>query len=113
MIISRGIGMPRQSYIFCRDTQKMVPVEEYYAKHQRATSSAPYVIQDSMDAAAHPCTGKMMDSKSEFRKVTRAHGCTEMGNESLSSYGGEKEKLDPGKRREAIKRAMIENGVKW
>lgn len=41
-----------------------------------------YVIGDGMDATIHPCTGKLMDSKSEFRRVTRMHGCIEMGNES-------------------------------
>lgn len=45
---------------------------------------APYVILDGMDATAHPITGKLMDSKSEFRKVTRANGCTEVGNEPMT-----------------------------
>jgi hypothetical protein len=41
------------------------------------------VISDTMDALIHPCTGKLMDSKSEFRKVTKAKGGVEVGNEKL------------------------------
>lgn len=41
----------------------------------------PYIIRDSMDALQHPATGQMMDSKSEFRKTTRAHGLVEVGND--------------------------------
>lgn len=39
------------------------------------------VISDTMGAMRHPITGKLMDSKSSFRSVTRAHGCVEVGNE--------------------------------
>ena len=41
------------------------------------------VIIDTMDAKVHPITGKLMDSKSEFRKVTREHNCVEVGNEQM------------------------------
>lgn len=40
------------------------------------------VITDTMQAMRHPITGKLMDSKSQFRAVTRAHGCVEVGNET-------------------------------
>lgn len=39
------------------------------------------VISDTMPGMFHPITMKMMDSKSRFREVTRAHGCVEVGNE--------------------------------
>lgn len=39
------------------------------------------VISDTMPGMKHPITGKMMDSKSQFRAVTRAHGCVEVGND--------------------------------
>ena len=42
------------------------------------------VISDSMDALVHPCTGKLMDSKSAFRAVTKAKGGVEVGNEKLT-----------------------------
>ena len=37
--------------------------------------------RDHMDATVHPCTGQLMDSKSEFRRVTREHGMVELGND--------------------------------
>lgn len=39
------------------------------------------VISDTMPGMRHPITQKMMDSKSQFRAVTRAHGCVEVGND--------------------------------
>lgn len=44
-------------------------------------SSGPSVISDYLPDLKHPLTGKVMDSKSSFRRVTRAHGCVEVGNE--------------------------------
>lgn len=40
---------------------------------------APAIHTDSMPMLEHPCDGKFYDSKSEFRRVTRAHGCEEVG----------------------------------
>lgn len=50
----------------------------------RGTVGVRGVISDTMDPLIHPCTGKRMDSKSEFRKVTRAKGGVEVGNEKLA-----------------------------
>ena len=59
-------------------------VEKHLAEPTHTADRAPSVIADTMkDAAAHPCTGKMMDSKSAFRRVTREHGCVEVGNASF------------------------------
>ena len=41
------------------------------------------VISDTMSAMRHPITQKMMDSKSQFRATTRAHGCVEVGTDTL------------------------------
>lgn len=40
----------------------------------------PMLIGDSMDAAEH-VDGKFYTSKSEFRRVTKANGLTEVGND--------------------------------
>lgn len=40
-----------------------------------------HIMKDRMDPLEHPCDGRTYDSKSEFRKVTRAHGCVEVGHE--------------------------------
>lgn len=60
---------------------KLVP------KHRaapRGTIGVRGVISDTMDPLIHPCTNKMMDSKSEFRKVTKAKGGVEVGNEKIT-----------------------------
>lgn len=60
-------------------------VDKRFAEPLESPSQAPSVISDTMKAAAaHPCTGKVMDSKSAFRRVTREHGCIEIGNESTT-----------------------------
>lgn len=41
----------------------------------------PAIIRDTMDALLHPATGQMIDSKAEFRRVTRERGYEEIGNE--------------------------------
>ena len=51
----------------------------------RPERKTPYVITDSMPATVHPCDGRMYDSKSSFRTTTRAHGCTEVGNDNIES----------------------------
>lgn len=48
----------------------------------RDVGRAPAVISDTMSAMRHPITQKLMDSKSGFRAVTRAHGCVEVGTET-------------------------------
>lgn len=45
----------------------------------------PSIIQDTMAPTVHPCDGRTYESKSTFRKVTRAHGCAEIGNESADT----------------------------
>ncbi len=68
------------------------------------------VISDSLPDLIHPCTGKCMDSKSEFRKVTRAKGGVEVGNEPMvdrrTTVG-----LDSSSRRADIAQAMRELGL--
>jgi hypothetical protein len=68
------------------------------------------VISDTMDALIHPCTGKLMDSKSEFRKVTKAKGCVEVGNEKLVDRRAATG-LDSETRRRDISIAMEQLGL--
>lgn len=46
-------------------------------------SNSTAVIEDSMPPTRHPVDGKIYDSKSAFRFVTRAAGCEEVGNEPI------------------------------
>ena len=41
-----------------------------------------YVISDTMVAIKHHGTGQITDSKAKFRRMTRASGCIEIGNEA-------------------------------
>ena len=68
-----------------------------------------HVISDTMDHTWHPASGKYFDSKSEFRKETKAYGCIEVGDQK--NYGKQRthvEKLDKGQRREAIQKAVYD-----
>jgi hypothetical protein len=49
---------------------------------QKQPLKIPFLVSDHMDPLMHPCTGEMIDSKSRFRAVTRAHGCFELGNDA-------------------------------
>lgn len=50
-----------------------------------ANGQRVHVISDVMDACKHMATGEVLDSKSEFRKRTRAAGCVEVGNDPAST----------------------------
>jgi hypothetical protein len=49
--------------------------------YRPAPRKTPYIIRDGMAAAVHPATGQVLDSKSQFREITRAHGLVEVGND--------------------------------
>jgi hypothetical protein len=68
------------------------------------------VISDTMEALIHPCTGNLMDSKSEFRKITKAKGGVEVGNEKLVDRRSSPE-LDSQSRRRDISIAMEQLGI--
>jgi hypothetical protein len=51
----------------------------------RETSKrAFHYISDHQDLLWHPHNGRYYDSKSAFRRVTKAAGCEEVGNETQS-----------------------------
>lgn len=51
------------------------------APRPHVENAAPYVISDTMDPTMHMATGRIVDSKSQFRKMTREAGCEEVGND--------------------------------
>jgi hypothetical protein len=65
----------------------LIPADQFYAdKYARQFAaqsglSAPHVIGDTMPETEHPCDGKVYTSKSAMARVTKAHGCIEMGND--------------------------------
>src|ERR1700752_5028017 len=72
---------------------------------EQNSSDAPYVISDEMPALRHMATGQYMTSKSEFRKVTKATGNIEIGNEDVTKPR-KPITLDRRQRREDIRRAL-------
>lgn len=69
--------MARRVYVF-RDG-KMVEVSSDYRSPVRRPNSG--VIQDTMDKTWHPGDGRIYESKSAFRRATKALGLEEMGND--------------------------------
>lgn len=66
----------RKIYYWDRASQKMVekpPVPIEVNSH--------FVIQDTMAPTKHPVDQKIYESKSAFRRVTRANGYREVGND--------------------------------
>jgi len=72
---------------------------------ENASPDAPYVISDEMSPTKHMATGEIMTSKSKFRKVTKATGNIEYGNEELIRPR-KQVPLDRRQRREDIRRAI-------
>lgn len=72
-----------------------------------------YVISDHMDSTRHMASGKYFDSKSEFRKETKATGCIEYGNDAALTRPRKPIPLSRQQRREDIKRTIYElrNGI--
>lgn len=97
--------MARTGTWVCRNG-KLVP------KHKAAPlarNGVRGVISDYLPDLIHPQTGLRMDSKSEFRKVTRAKGGVEMGNEKHVDRRHETG-MDSNTRKADIARAIAELG---
>jgi hypothetical protein len=71
------------------------------------TESFSY-ISDNMDPLVHHADGKKYDSKSTFRRVTKDHGCVEIGDDTNWRRPRSPEKLDKRQRLDDIKRAVYE-----
>ena len=66
-------------------------------------------ISDHMDPLLHHAAMRVIDSKSEFRRETKAHGCVEVGTDS--SYGQKRlftPKLDKRERIQDIQKTIYQ-----
>lgn len=75
---------------------------------------ATNVISDIMEPTRHMCDGKYYDSKAQFREVTKAHGCIEVGNEQNTLLKPRKWIYpDRAQRRDDIRRSIydLRNGI--
>lgn len=66
----------------------------------------PMVISDSMPDLRHMADGRYYSSKAKFREITKAHGCTEVGNDSSLFTPRKPKLLDRDKRRRDVKQAI-------
>jgi len=80
-------------------------------KRRAAPLRAVHVISDAMAPTVHMADGKTYTSKSQFRARTKAAGCIEVGNESLTVKTVE---MSRAERVESIKQAfaMHEQGYR-
>lgn len=74
-------------------------------ERKRSSLPAPMLNLDTMPDVQHPCTGEYISSKSEFRKVTKAHGCVEIGNDPARLKPRQKPKADRKTIKEAVGKA--------
>lgn len=65
----------------------------------RGAFSCPMVIGDGMDPTEH-IDGKLYDSKSAFRAVTKANGCIEVGNEKI-------ERTKPARKGPSVRESLM------
>lgn len=81
-------------------------------KGKRSDLPSPMLSLDTMEAVQHPCDGRLYDSKSAFRRVTKAHGCVELGNDAQRMAEREKPKPDRRSIRDAVRKAAnrVKNG---
>jgi hypothetical protein len=90
-------------------------VEKSKAEPLHESGSSFNYISDHMDPLFHHAALKTIDSKSEFRRETKNHGCVEVGNDP--NYGKQRlftPKLDKRQRVQDIQRTIynLRNGIK-
>lgn len=56
-------------------------VPGWVVRAERAPHSL-HIIGDEMEPLQHPVSGQTVDSKSQFRRMTRDAGCVELGNDA-------------------------------
>ena len=88
----------------CGDWHDLEAWPEKCVRHSK--SSAPHVISDTMIPTKHMATGEVLDSKSKFRRATKAAGCVEIGNEPIKPRPPIQ--LSRGQRRDDIRKAIYD-----
>lgn len=80
----------RRLYRYDQTAGKLVELTE-----ERDYQPRVYVQGDGMPAAVHHADGRVYDSKSKFRRVTRDHGYVEVGNDFVGAKSRPKvDKID-------------------
>jgi hypothetical protein len=81
-------------------------VSKCVAGPRHVASKAPNVISDTMQPLKHMGTGRVLDSKSQFRRDTIASGCVEVGTDPAALR--DRPKIEPRGVREDVQRALAE-----
>lgn len=71
----------------------------------RSHLPCPMFITDTMEPTEH-VDGKHYTSKSQFRKITKANGCIELGNDPARLRPVPKPKTDRSKIKESVQKAI-------
>ena len=66
-------------YIWDKEAKSWVDA----AAARKTPDGTIHIIRDGMEAAEHPATGIVTDSKSHFRQMTKASGCIEVGDQRV------------------------------
>jgi hypothetical protein len=81
-------------------------VDKAIAGPRHVASSAPAVHSDTMAPLKHMATGRVLDSKSQFRADTKARGTIEVGNDPAALR--DRPPITPRGVHEDVKRALAE-----
>lgn len=78
--------------------------------YHKSDTASHNIISDIMPDTRHMANGQLYNSKSEFRKATKAAGCIEVGNDKSVMVPPIRKpvELDRRQRREAIRQSIYE-----
>lgn len=72
--------MARQSWVWDRATETLVPKEEFYARKHAGTGSGPQIMRD-ISPYRNVIDGKEIGSRSTHREFLKRNNVVEVGNE--------------------------------
>lgn len=101
--------MHKKKWVCRQDVDGTILLIEMNTSGQGTRSDlAPSIHQDSMDPLRHPCNGKLYDSRSQYDRVTRAHGCMEGGDQLVTKDGQINQKYVPKReQKESIRESIL------
>jgi hypothetical protein len=73
--------MTKGRWVWDRESQKLVPAEEFYARQERRVSG-PQIIRD-IQPYRSIVTGEVVGGRRQHRDHLRAHDVVEVGNEPI------------------------------
>jgi hypothetical protein len=100
-------------WIFDRNTQELVPADEFYARKYQGVQVSelpgPMLISDCQPETKSMVTGKYHDSKSAMRREYKERGYIEVGNEEMKVKAPPK----PDRRaiRDSVRKAAARVGI--